>query len=402
MAIGCYTPKYAQFSFKGVSAICIDADLEGGRRGAEGEMPFSEVSAYADLGRKIKRFRLKVVFRENSHLADALRFFRTCESPGPGTLVHPLYGAVRAACKSIRVQDSPENHQGETTADVEFVEANSGLGGLVSSLLGLAVGPVLAATATYFAANFRPSSTPFFALGAIGSVARSSVMAIHAELQIAAGMQDDSGYWQVTHDLGALAAGPAMAEPGTAWLGLSGGVAAIDRYGRSPDAKIDAYRRLANRAAALPRAPAAATTAQESVVITQRVLAAAYMARAALTIPTATMQDGFVIYDRVVTLLDNEIMAATAACNNGLHLALTQFSADTQAALLARIYDLPPIVEYDFHRGVPSIVAAHSIYGDAKKFGMIERYNARHLPYMIGPKVVAPRADISFDLYAGT
>ncbi|RPH73630.1 hypothetical protein EHM76_05065, partial [bacterium] len=42
---------YVPASFKGVQFYCVDADVEGGRRGAEGEFPFGEETAYADLGR---------------------------------------------------------------------------------------------------------------------------------------------------------------------------------------------------------------------------------------------------------------------------------------------------------------------------------------------------------------
>ena len=56
MAIGCYTPAYLPASFKGVPFDALEATYEYGRRGAEGEFPFSDTTAYVDLGRKSSWF----------------------------------------------------------------------------------------------------------------------------------------------------------------------------------------------------------------------------------------------------------------------------------------------------------------------------------------------------------
>src|SRR5688572_1564338 len=124
-------------SFKGVSFYCTEADVEGGRRGAEGEFPFGEHTAYADLGRKIRVYHLTAYFREDNHVGDSNALFRACESPGPGMLVHPTRGAVMVACRSIKVKDSLESSAGETSAEMEFVEANIGFSGIVGTLFGI-------------------------------------------------------------------------------------------------------------------------------------------------------------------------------------------------------------------------------------------------------------------------
>src|SRR6187402_496026 len=96
-------------SFKGVQFYCTEADVEGGRRGAEGEFPFGEQTAYADLGRKIRVYHLTAYFREDSHVWDSQALFVACESPGPGILVHPTRGAVMVACRSIKLSDKIED-----------------------------------------------------------------------------------------------------------------------------------------------------------------------------------------------------------------------------------------------------------------------------------------------------
>src|SRR5215467_7322380 len=127
---------YVTASFKGVLFQTTEVEAEGGRRGAEGEFPFGEETAYADLGRKIRLYHLTAVFREDSHIADSQALFEVCQTPQPGMLVHPTRGTVMVACRSVKVQDNSEE-QGETTVSLEFVEANTGgPTGLGSSLFG--------------------------------------------------------------------------------------------------------------------------------------------------------------------------------------------------------------------------------------------------------------------------
>jgi len=83
---------YVPASFKGVGFNCTEVDIEGGRRGAEGEFPFGEITAYADLGRKIQVYHLTAVFRADDHVFDSHSLFQACQSPGPGVLVHPTRG----------------------------------------------------------------------------------------------------------------------------------------------------------------------------------------------------------------------------------------------------------------------------------------------------------------------
>src|SRR5262245_32405325 len=135
---------YVTASFKGVAFQCTESDAEGGRRGAEGEFPFGENTAYADLGRKIRVYHITAVFREDSHIGDSQALFEVCQSPGPGMLVHPTRGTFMAACRSVKIKDNSEE-QGETTAELEFVEANpvaTGLGGMLFGIISTALNTV--------------------------------------------------------------------------------------------------------------------------------------------------------------------------------------------------------------------------------------------------------------------
>ena len=147
---------YVVASFKGVQFYCTDADIQGGRRGAEGEFPFGEETAYADLGRKIRVCNLTAAFREDNHVGDSYALFAACESPGPGILVHPTRGTFMAACKSVKISDKLEDTAGETIAELEFVEANpvgTGIGGMLFGIISSALNTTSSAS---FQRDYRP------------------------------------------------------------------------------------------------------------------------------------------------------------------------------------------------------------------------------------------------------
>ena len=147
---------YVPASFKGVGFVCTEASIEGGRRGAEGEFPFGEDTAYADLGRKIRVFNLTAVFREDDHVSDASALYAACESPGPGILVHPTKGTHMVACRSVKISDKVEEEQGETTAELEFVEANILGGSFAGSLFGIISSGLNATSQASFYRDYNP------------------------------------------------------------------------------------------------------------------------------------------------------------------------------------------------------------------------------------------------------
>lgn len=394
MAVGCYTPRYLTARFKGVAFICIEAESEHGRRGAEGEFPFGENTAYADLGRRIRNYSLKAVFRENSHIKDSGRLIKACESPGPGTLVHPTRGSLQAACKSIKVHDDIENGQGETTCDLTFVEANDWLGGfnIGSGLAGINLGPVTTALNAYFSRRYNVAQKPFFARPVIRDTAAAAIGTIRSGLASASGIQSDGTFWKVASELDGLASNPIdAAVTDRAWLGISGGFASIDRYGTNPSIKIQSYRSIANWAAVTPAIPVLAADSIDAIMTALRVLSAGYIAKSATEIPVNTMQDAFRQYDMVVALIGDEMTRARSQCEDELYLALRDFLVEAQTALLTRAFTLPPVVQYKFYGGVSSLTAAHEIYGDAKQFGTIESYNSLQFPWHVGPDITAPR-----------
>lgn len=396
MADACYRIPFLQASFKGFAFICIEADSEHGRRGAEGEFPFGEATAYADLGRKIRHYKLKGVFRENSHVADANRFIRVCESTGPGTLVHPTRGPVRAACKSLKVSDHLEAGFGETHVDLEFVEANEWINAglsLLGSLTGLSLGGITGSVQALFNATFGALSVPFYDQANVSRVGISAVTSIRTAIDRSVGFTNDQTVINVMSDLSAISGLPEKArEPATLWLAIANGLAAVDRYGKSAEAKVDAFRGVTNWTPPGDPLSRVSASAKDAIQAAMRLMGAAHMARTMVSSSADNLQQALDQYDSIVKVLSEEAAFARAACDNETFLALRKFLGEAQAALLNRAYNLPPLISYEFPGGVSSLVASYEIYGDARRFAEIEKLNQRSMPFLVGPGVIARSA----------
>jgi prophage DNA circulation protein len=393
MAEACYRPRYAPAAFKGVAFEATEADSEHGRRGAEGEFPFGEHTAYADLGRRIRHYKLKARFVKNTHVADAGRLIRACESPGPGILVHPTRGAVRAACKSIKVHDNLIDSMGLTTADLEFVEANDWLSGagLGGSLFGLNLGPVVAAVETFFTARYQPDTVPFFAVPAATAVARDGAQVIATALTETVGITTERSVWEIGADLRDFAASSARAlDPSDTWTVVAGGVAAIDRYGGA-SSRPEVLRAIANWAATRATTGPASVVADAFVTAT-RIVAAVTLARSLMDAPQGTLSDGLAHHDRITAMLMQEASIARARCDHGLFMELQTFATDARRVLLSRAYNLPAVTRYDFGGGVHALAAAWEIYGDARRSRDVERYNPSQWPWALGNEITAVAA----------
>ena len=86
MAIGCYNPdeNYLPASFKGVPFEALEVTSQHGRRGAQGEFPWGENTAYVDLGRSIRTYSISGRVSDNNHIAMANALAAAVETPGAG------------------------------------------------------------------------------------------------------------------------------------------------------------------------------------------------------------------------------------------------------------------------------------------------------------------------------
>lgn len=385
---------YVIASFKGVSFMTTEVDIEGGRRGAEGEFPFGEDTAYADLGRKIRTYRLTAVFREDDHIGDSQALFDACESLGPGLLVHPTRGTTMAACRSVKLKDNSEE-QGETTADLDFVEANES-GGIVNLLFGIIASGLNAASQGSFLRDYHPElvAQPWRTdvIDTAQLLVKATATVAHQVLPPDAPMQDQRDVLkmqEVANDDGLAVSGK------TVNLALSNGFMIIAKAVSNADKEFQLMKKLANvasKSSVLPEG--VAVESEEAVLSRQRILAAIGMAQAAMARKYGYVDQALNAMDQVLVVLNDEARAAYAACDNTLFLEIRNYATQFADMMNTLAYRLPGLLTVDFMGGVNPLVAAYAIYDDAKRHRDLEQRNivdanGRFKPLVSG---VAPAA----------
>lgn len=369
---------YVPASFKGVGFWCTEASIEGGRRGAEGEFPFGEDTAYADLGRKIRTFNLTAVFREDDHVGDASTLFAVCESPQPGILVHPTRGTHLVACRQITVSDKLEDAQGETTAELEFVEANPVGSGLGGSLFGIISSAVLSFSSDSFMSSYHPQLVSQPWSRDIVTSAQTLSKLVQDTLVQTFTPDTSTSQWRVALKAEEVATDPGLASSAENVNSVfTSGIGVIVTNVQDPEDRWRVLRKLANAAAIESKLPVSggAAAVENSLYSRFRILSGVALAETAMARKYPTVQDSILAMNSVVAVLEDEAQAAYNLCDNGLYLELRKYIINFKGMMNDLAYRLPGLIAVDFQGGVHPLVAAYVIYKDAKRHRDLEPRN---------------------------
>lgn len=393
MADGCYVDRYLPASYKGIPFEALEVNSQHGRRGAEGEFPFGEQTAYADMGRLIRTYSIHGRFTTNDHVLRAAALIAAVETPGPGSLVHPTRGVIIAACKQLRVSDDPIEQAGITTFDMDMVEAEiypNGLS-LVGTFLGLILTPLIDAQEESFREEYHPETVTFYDRKAVMDTSGNAINSITTGYQQAAANQQDLKVYRSLAAFDTLVSDTGLlSKQETMLAAMKDGMALMDKYGNSTQ-KQQLFRNLINANSARPEIGRTGESSLNAVESFMRSVGAGYLARAYLETSPKDMAEAFSQYDRVVSVFTEELEIAKARCNHRLYVKMARFFEDVKKQLLQRAYGSPPIVEYQFAHPVHSLVAAYAIHKDATQFHDIEFRNPYGWPWQVGPNVIAAR-----------
>jgi len=393
MADACYKDPYLPASYKGVPFEAMEVTSQHGRRGAEGEFPFGEQTAYADMGRSIRTYSIQGRFADNDHVLQAAALIAVCETPGPGPLVHPTRGLLMVACKQLRLRDNPMEEAGITYFDMDMVEAEIFPNGLSlgSQLLGLILTPLLDAQEESFREEYHPEVVTFYDRAAVMGTSKTAIDTIYNSYQQASANQRDIKVYRSLANFEVLANDPGLLSDSTVMLNaMRDGMALTDKYG-NPEQKQLLFRDIINQNTGLVVVGRTGESSVNAVQSYMRTIGAAYLARAVLESEATDMGQAFRQYDRVMTAFQQEIDIALERCNTKLHVKLARFMEEVKVQLLSRAYNSPAVIEYQFPSATHSLVAAYSIYDDATMFADLEARNPYGWPWQIGPRVIAVR-----------
>lgn len=393
MAQACYTPLFLPGAFNGVDFEGLEASSQHGRRGATGEFVFSERTADKDLGIRIRMYTIKARYAQNDHIARADALIAACETPGPGVLVHPTRGIVRARCIKLAVHDNLVDGYGVTDLDMEFVESNDAglLGGF--SFVDLGTDALLSMIGEELL-GILAGDVPYYALAQHDAVLQWTSGAVLTAYIAATAGTSNARVAKIYGELADIAARPARLRTGALlWTAVRDGTLAVERIAPPGARKIEALRQLINDAGAAPRVTfASLTRPRETIVAAARLTAAIRYATAAIETTPATAHEALDQLDRVWTVLAEEADAARARCNHKLYVELMRYATNIRTEMISRVYTLPTAVCCDFGGGVWDVQAAYELHGDARRAGEILTRNGGAFPWALGPTVSSLRS----------
>lgn len=394
-------------SFRGVPFHVKGADSEVGRRTVLHEYPQRDQPYTEDLGRKARSFRVEAIvvgpdyFKARDALIEAL------ETPGPGVLVHPLYGRRTVALQGpARIAESFDEG-GLARISLDFVEAGDNVQPSArpdtQSLVETAAAGASSAAASDFADVFSVDGMPEFVEAHALDVARDVMSALDGvrrgmipDLAVAADYV--AAAQGVSNRLASLIRAPA--DLAGDLLGLASGLSGL---GRSPLAALSALRSLfgygkrggnyggvySTYGTTLPTLPRT-TPARIRQADNQEALAALTRRAAVIEAARASSAIAFDSYNQAVTVRDElaerlDVEAETAS--EPVYGALTALRIAVARDITARGADLARVSEARLPVTLPALVAAYRIYGDATRDAELISRNAgivRHPGFVPG------------------
>lgn len=386
----CIAPLYLPANFDGVFFECLVAGSEHGRRGVTGEFPFGEQTAFQDLGIKIRRFSISGRFQGPECITQTNALIAAVETPGSSTLVHPTRGVLTVSCTGLKVKDDITQAAGETTFDMELVDASSFKTGFGSLPVIPAISGFISSVTDAFSDQYAPNGLLFFQAPPVQNTAQGMLVDLAASFfQIIPNDADTNTY----QALSTIQASSTNLDTWTSTATLINAVtfafAAIDAYATDPQSEYNAFRQLANRYALSTSLMGVAGQCQEACYYLMRSLSAAYMMRAATQIPNLNLQQALSNMDQTSTIIFEEKENALANANDDLYVSLASFQAIVLQALSQYAYNLPPTISYKYPGGIGSLMAAYDIYGDATQFVNLEMQNPNAFPFALGPVITA-------------
>src|SRR5262245_6957762 len=409
--VQCPAPIYRVASWKGMESFCDTTADEFGRRGDLYEYPLSDDIGYVDLGRKARRFKIEGYLIGADQDDQSTRMAMRAEDPRPGTLVHPIYGTQSVACVSLTTSADYRRDKKRTKLSFEFVEAYastslSQAGGTVNEIFGTGNDAI---SASRDSATWDPSARDVELLGDISSAMGREFnidprnMAHEQDFDA----QDMLQRWMPFtpgSDLPGrpmiepLARAPVPALP-SALLPAPGpptfaaAVAPIDfASALMRRIHLDALTRLREfNAYVVDRTEGMAPTPSAwSLIITTRLIVIRDYAIAAAQKQYDTVKAALDDLDFIMQVFDDEERLATERCDDVLVNAIRQARATAASVILAANIQRPGIVEFHVDGEWPSLVVAHKIYNDGRRYQQVEKYNPTMLNFWMGRSVIAP------------
>lgn len=400
MAVDCLIPVYLSASWKGMSFHVDSSDDKFGRRGEVYEYPLGEITGYKDLGRKARRFKVDGYLIGGDQVGQTNAMAMAAESPQPGILIHPMFGPQLVACVTLSVSADYRTEKRRTKLSFDFVEA---MPSLAPYIFGVAISAMFAAgsdavSASTTQANWVPTPR---------ATAAANAISLSLGTKIAPAIDEDSydAISMLRRGVQPIEVAPQQEVQGLAassdqtaganeayrsfldvTLPIENGTATIRRI------HTDTLKRLREWNAVVVAQDDATSPSIESMIVTARLALIRDFALTSAQTSYATVRDAINDLDFVMAVYDEEEAVATKRCDDVLVTAIRTARASAAQSILAKNIALPGVVQSPTDGVWPSLIVAHKLYFDGRRYLDVESYNPQMSPFFIGRTVVAPAA----------
>lgn len=377
-------------SFRGARFVVPENDLEFGRRKQVHEYPKRDTPYVEDIGRKARRFSVQVfvdgsITADDDYIPARDALIAAIEEAGPGTLVHPWYGALRVDVVESSVRESTREG-GRAAFQLAFVEAGEAIFPTATvqtaSQVEAAADAALETVQADFAQAWDVDKLPGF-----------SLVELAAELDRTLA---DVERW-VAGAVDSVAA--EIRAPGNMAAALIGAVRRMADAAAAPLRAIALYKTLFGAGASSPAVPtttptrrrqAAATAALHAAVQRSAVIEAC---RASSRADYPARDDALAVRVSLLDALDEQMEAVDAVTGapvaDEVYQGLAALRAAVAEDLRVRGARLPEARHVTFGATLPALVVAYRVHGDAARDAeIVDRNRIRHPGFVPGGRAL--------------
>jgi prophage DNA circulation protein len=407
-------------SFRGASFVLSLGELAGGRKVVVHDYPFRNQAFAEDLGLRGRVLRVegyvvsdpRVTDRDDYVAArDALQ--DALEQPGPGTLVHPYYGARLVVVPQYNIRETIDELRiahfqidfFETAADAFSPSIAAAPGAQVDA----SADATHAASQTSLTKKYRLTiplsgapglpgagstrSLPNFSFNSITSLVQSASRSLHNALAPLARTAAQAASLKRSIDSLVSDASKLVRDPLSLATRLLDLFRDLTSFPRIPSLGVQAFLHAADFTSVDPPPPASTTTRQYELVNYMEVdafLRRGFVTEAARQLSIASRTSGsYGSYEEAVAARDQVLTAldelAEQTGDDEMYAALLELRADVAAAVPAESASLPRLVSHTPPVTTPALVLAHRLYGDVDLADdLVARNRVRHPGFVIG------------------
>lgn len=385
--------KLQKGSFRGASFFWQKSDADIGRKTARHDYPLRDEAYVEDLGKAPREFTLEVLVIGPDYMADRDRLIVALETPGPGPLVHPTFGAMRVALNGKPRMSETTAEGGMARFTLPFVQAGDNKFPSATVDTVGAVGAVAdiarAATKNDFARTMSVVKKPAFISAAAQNLMHSALSRINSVRRMVSPPLVPAEVSKLVSTLNQVRTTVAnlVYTPSALAGEVQGLIASASLLTNNPLAAIASYRDLFGFGADQPPVPT--TTAsrisqannQEAIISLVKRTAVIEACRASADAEFSSYQEAQQLRAELVDQLDQLLDAAP----DEVYTALIDLRIAVISDITSRGADLARIVPYTPKRTLPALVVAYHIYGDASEAdNLVSRNRIRYPGFVPG------------------